>query len=90
MGSYRFLEVFTFHFFFMVDLIWEWYPLCMCWCSDFRRTAQREGRESLDVSLEGEELEGTEEEREKVCRERYAKLKDKSLHFSASSASKGR
>lgn len=58
-------------------------------CSDFRRRGQQERSESLEGSLE--ELEGTEEEeREKVCRERYAKLKDPSLHFSAPSAWKER
>lgn len=63
--------------------------LYMWLCSDFGKRGQQGRSESLEGSLE--ELEGTEEEeREKVCRERYAKLKDLSLHFSAPSAWKER
>lgn len=63
--------------------------ICVWLCSGFRRRGQQEKGESLEGSLE--ELEGTEEEeREKVHRERYAKLKDLSLHFSAPSAWKER
>lgn len=59
---------------------------CMIWCSYFRR--RKRGRWERSGSFKGS-LEGTEEENgEKVCRERYAKLKDLSFYFSASSASK--
>lgn len=91
---YRFIysaykKAFKFNLFFNIESWLVEFVHCMRWCLGFRRRAQWEGNKSLDVSLEA--LEGTEkEEREKVCIERYAKLKDMSLHFSASSASKGR